>query len=138
MRAPDSLGWVTLDVQSARAAAAQGGWSAAYELLGKFDTTQLAAEDVELFADCAWWRSQVPQEISLRQQAFNGFVAAGKVRRAAYAAWMLSVRYGLRGDPVASSGWLKRAQRQLAAEPECAEHGYVACSETEQALRRGD
>lgn len=138
MRAPDSLGWVTVDMQPARAAAAQGRWGAAYELFGKVDTTQLAPEDVELFAECAWWRSQVPQEIDLRQRAFTGFVAVGNVRRAAYAAWMLSVRHGLRGEPAASSGWLKRAQRLLTGEPEGAEHGYVACSETEQALRRGD
>jgi hypothetical protein len=32
---------------------------------------------------------------------------------------------------------LRRAQRQLEGEPECAEQGYVACGETERALGEG-
>lgn len=98
----------------------------------------LAADEIALYADCAWWQCRVDREIELRQRAFNAFVADHQPARAAYAAWMLSVRYSLRGDSAASSGWLQRAQRQLAGQPECVQHGYVACNEVEQALRLGD
>lgn len=121
----------------ARDAAGRGYWSRAYALLSRVDETALAPEDVELFADSAWWSCRVEEEIGLRERAFAGYSAAGLPRRAAYAAWLLSVRHGLRGDPAASSGWLRRAQRQLEGEPECAEQGYLACGETERALGEG-
>ncbi len=123
--------------ERARSAAQDLRWSEAYDLLRLADRTTLDPDGLELFADAAWWCCQVEEELELRQQAFHGFVATGESDRAAYAAWMLSVRYGLRGDPTASSGWLQRAQRQLADQPEGVVHGYVACSEVEQALGAG-
>lgn len=133
-----SVPTVSFDPGPARAAAAQMRWSEAYQLLAGADASQLAPDDIELFADCAWWQCQIEHEITLRQQAFNRFVAEGRALRAAYAAWMLSVRHGLRGEPAAASGWLRRAQRQLAGQPEGVEHGYVACKEAEHALQQGD
>jgi ATP/maltotriose-dependent transcriptional regulator MalT len=124
-------------VDRARRAVGRRRWAEAYDLLRHADWAGLDPEGLELFADCAWWCCRVDEEIELRQQAFAGFVAAGQRRRAAYAAWLLSVRHGLRGEPTAASGWLKRAQRQLTDEPQCVEHGYVACGETEHALGRG-
>ena len=127
----------TVNLQSARLAARDLRWSEAYALLRHVDPADLDADGLELFADSAWWCCRVAEELELRQQAFAGFVAAGRPRRAAYAAWLLSVRYGLRGEPTAASGWLQRAQRQLANEPECLEQGYVACGEAERALGAG-
>jgi ATP/maltotriose-dependent transcriptional regulator MalT len=121
-----------------RAAAAACRWSEAYDLLAQVDPDDLTPDDLALFADAAWWCCRVEEEIELRQRACAGFVAAGRPRPAAYAAWMLSVRHGLRGQPSATSGWLQRARRHLSDQPECVEHGYVACSETEQALGAGD
>jgi ATP/maltotriose-dependent transcriptional regulator MalT len=124
-------------IDQARQATRDDRWAQAYYLLRDLDVSTLDPEDVELFADAAWWSCRVEEEIALRQRAFAGFADAGRPRRAAYAAWLLSVRHGLRGDPTAASGWLKRAERQLAGEPECVEHGYLACSEAEQALGQG-
>ncbi|HEX6195550.1 MAG TPA: LuxR C-terminal-related transcriptional regulator [Jiangellaceae bacterium] len=125
-------------VKLARDAARQLRWSEAYGLLRDADPTGLSPDDLVLFADAAWWCCRVQEEIELRQQAFRAFVASSRPREAAYAAWMLSVRYGLRGEPVASSGWLQRAQRQLDDHPVCVEMGYLACGQAEAALAAGD
>lgn len=126
-----------VDLEQVRRAAESSRWREAYELLSSVDAAQLGPAGLELFADCAWWRCRVEEEIDLRQRAFAGFVAAGESRRAAYTAWLLSVRYGLRGESTAASGWLQRAHRQLVDEPDRVEHGYLACSQTEQALGQG-
>lgn len=124
-------------LDEARVAAGRGRWAEAYDILRSADESALDPADLELLADCAWWRCRVDEEIAICQRAHAGFVALGQVRRAAYTAWMLSVRHGLRGERPAASGWLRRAQRLLAEEPECLEHGYVACSEAEEALGQG-
>jgi ATP/maltotriose-dependent transcriptional regulator MalT len=121
----------------AAAAASASRWGEAYELLRAVDLELLTAEDLDLFADAAFWCCRTDEEVALRQRAFAGFVEAGEPLRAAYAAWMLSVRLGLRGQPVPASGWLQRAQRQLVDQPETVEHGYVACGEAERALAEG-
>lgn len=131
------MGDARVDLERVHRAAASSRWREAYELLSLVDDSGLGPADLELFADCAWWRCRVEEEIDLRQRAFAGFVAAGQPRRAAYAAWLLSVRYGLQGESTTSSGWLQRAHRQLVDEPEGVEHGYLACSQTEQALGQG-
>lgn len=77
------------------------------------------------------------EEIAIRRRAFHGFVAAGDPHRAAYAAWMLSVRHRLRDQPVEASGWLQRAHGQIAGHPFSREHGYLECSAAEQALSEG-
>ncbi len=128
---------VSSTFEAARRAASDLRWSETYALLQQVDPDCLTPPELELLADAAWWCCRVEEEIGLRRQAFVGFDAAGDARRAAYAAWMLSVRFGLRGDPASSSGWLARARRQLQDEPECVEHGYVACSEVEAALGAG-
>lgn len=121
----------------AKAAAEAFRWSEAYQLLQQADSERLTPRDLALFADAAWWCCRVDEEIVLRRRAFAGFTAAGRPEQAAYAAWLLSVRHALRGQAPAASGWLKRAQHQLAGLPECVEHGYLACGEAEQALSDG-
>lgn len=132
-----AVGDARVDLEQVRRAAESSRWREAYELLSLADVAQLGPAEFELFADCAWWRCRVDEEIGLRKQAFAGFVAAAEPRRAAYAAWLLSVRHALRGESTDSSGWLQRAYRQLADKPDGVEHGYLACSQAEQALGQG-
>lgn len=132
------MGELAEAVELAHNAARDLRWSEAYGLLRDADPNGLSPDDLVLFADAAWWSCRVQEEIELRQRAFRAFVASGRPRDAAYAAWMLSVRYGLRGEPVASSGWLQRAQRQLVDQSDCVEMGYLACGEAEAALAAGD
>jgi DNA-binding NarL/FixJ family response regulator len=121
----------------ARQLAAQGRWAEAYDCLGSLDHGMLGPDGLDLLADCAWWKSRVEEEIALRQRAHSAYVESGDHRRAAHTAWMLCVRFGLRGEQPVAAGWLHRARRLLAHEPECVEHGYLACSEAEHALANG-
>jgi ATP/maltotriose-dependent transcriptional regulator MalT len=100
--------------------------------------SELEPDDLEAMADAAWWRCQIDESIAARQRAYNGYLAAGEPRRAAYAAWFLSLDYGIKGESLVGSGWLKRAQRHLAAEPECLERGFVALTEADIALATRD
>ncbi|MFN2540174.1 MAG: LuxR C-terminal-related transcriptional regulator [Mycobacteriales bacterium] len=124
-------------LEDARVAAGLGHWREAYDGLRAADDSALAPADLELFADCAWWRGRVEEDFVIRQRAFAGFVAAGDSRRAIYNAWLLSARHRIKGDDSAATGWLRRAQRMLADEPPCVVHGYVSCSEAEVALGQG-
>src|SRR5436190_21893936 len=124
-------------LESARVAAGRGHWREAYDGLRAADESALQPADLELLADCAWWRGRLDEDFDFRRRAFAGFVANGEIRRAAYTAWLLSARHRMRGEHPAATGWLRRAQRILADEPVCVEHGYVACSEAELALGQG-
>jgi DNA-binding NarL/FixJ family response regulator len=121
----------------AEAAAAAGRWAEAYDLFGQADPERLSPVQLDRFADAAFWCCNTDDEVRYRQRAFTGYVEAGEPLRAAHAAWMLSVRHGLRGQPEAASGWLQRAQRQLVDQPESVTHGYVATGEAERALGEG-
>lgn len=118
-------------------AAGDGRWVEAYDLFGQVEPRLMAPEDWHRFADAAFWCCRTDDEVRYRQRAFAGFVDAGEPLRAAYVAWLLTVRLGLQGDRIGASGWLQRAQRQLSGLPEAVEHGYVACGEAERAVVEG-
>lgn len=118
-------------------AAATGRWRRAHDLLSAIEPDRRTGEDLMLLADAAFWRIDVEDEIAFRRQAFDAFVAGHQPRRAAYAAWLLSVRFELHGDPVSASGWRQRSQRRLEGLGDCVEAGYVACGSCEEELGHG-
>lgn len=111
-------------------------WAEVYERFRGVDRSRLAPHELEAFADAAWWLNRLRESIGARQRAYAGYDAAGDARRAAYCAWFLSYDYAIKGDAAVASGWLKRAQRHLAAEPECLEHGLLALAEADGADRK--
>jgi DNA-binding NarL/FixJ family response regulator len=125
-------------LERARDAAWRGSWTEAFDLFGQLDLAELEPRDLEAMADAAWWTCRLDESIGVRQQAYARYLAAGEQRGAAYAAWLLSLDYGIRDEPSAASGWLKRAQRHVTAHPECIERGFVALTESELARTRGD
>ncbi|MGH2721057.1 MAG: LuxR C-terminal-related transcriptional regulator [Actinomycetota bacterium] len=125
-------------LEAARDAARRGLWTEAHACYRGVDPSLLGPEDLEAFADAAWWTSRLDESIGLRQKAFTGFVAAGTNRRAAHAAWFLCFDHFFRNDMAIASGWLSRVRRQLEDEPECAEHGWLALAEASFAEHRQD
>ncbi len=85
----------------------------------------LAAEDLERYAEAAWWTGKLDEAISLRERAHAGFVAAGEKLKAARVALILSWDYSGRGAFSVSHGWFANAERLLEEEPESAEHGLL-------------
>lgn len=95
-------------LEQARDAARQGAWTEALALFARLDAADMLAEDLEALADAAWWSCRIDDSIAARQRAYAGYLAAANTRRAAYAAWLLSQVYGMKGnrpsDRAGSSG----------------------------------
>lgn len=125
-------------LEQAREAAQLGSWAEAEALYERVAPSKLEAADLESMADGAWWRCHIDDSIAARQKAYAAYLEAGEPRRAAYAAWFLSLEYGIKGELSVRSGWLKRAQRHLADDPECAERGFLAITEADLAIVSGD
>jgi DNA-binding CsgD family transcriptional regulator len=126
-------------VTRATAAAQEGSWDEAYRLFSEADRSGLTADALETFAEVAWWTARLDESLALRQQAYERFVAAGENRRAARGAWFLYFDYlWYKASASVASGWLQQAERLLAHEPECVEHGYLAIARVVSACEQGD
>ncbi|MGH3719147.1 MAG: BTAD domain-containing putative transcriptional regulator [Pseudonocardiaceae bacterium] len=112
---------------AARAALAAHDWRCAYELLSAADrVAPLTAQDLDGLAEAAFWLGRYRESLPARQRAHRAFLRAGDYRRAALAAVMLWLFSSCRRQFVVAGGWFQRAQRLLAREPDCAEHGYLS------------
>jgi hypothetical protein len=114
----------------AREAAARQEWADVYAAYCEADPTDLGPEDLEAFADAAWWTSRLEESLDLRAKAFAAYWDAGTHRRAGYCAWFLAYDYLIKNEWPHASGWLKRAQRCLTEDPDCLESGFLALLES--------
>jgi ATP/maltotriose-dependent transcriptional regulator MalT len=128
----------TSDLERARHAVQRESWAEAYDELAAVDLSDLAPRDLEALADAAWWLSKSEESIVARQQAYAAYSDAGEEARAAYMAARLGVEHFQRGEPAVGAGWLMRAHRHLDAQPDCAEHGFLAVVEATVARFGGD
>ena len=126
------------DIDRARDAVGREAWAEAYEGLRALDPSRLTPQDLEGFADAAWWLSRIDESIAARQRAYSGYVAAGEDPRAAGCAARLCVEHFLRGEPAVAAGWLMRAQRHLRERPDGVQHGWLAVCEATVARFRGE
>jgi ATP/maltotriose-dependent transcriptional regulator MalT len=124
--------------EKARDAARRGSWAEAFDLFARLDASQLEPGDLEAMADAAWWLSRIDDSMAVRQKAYAGYLAANQPRRAGYVAWFLSLECGIKGEASVGSGWLRRAQRHLTADPDCVERGFLAVTESDIARASGD
>jgi len=116
----------TVDV--ARKAAGRHAWRDAYQAYSGSEELDLAPEDLEHFADAAWWTGRLDEAIGLRERSYAGFSAAGDKLGAARLALTLSWDYLSRGAFAVSRGWFSNAEHLLEGLPEAAEHGRLALS----------
>jgi class 3 adenylate cyclase len=121
-----------LDV--ARQAAARHAWRDAYEAFAKVDRHDLTPEDLERFADAAWWRGRLDEAIKLREDAYAAFSAAGDKLSAARLALTMSWDHSGRDEFSVSHGWFANAERLLQGEPLSAEHGFLVLTRAVNAL----
>lgn len=112
-------------IAAAREAASRRDWKEAYDLLSSPDVT-LAAEDLELLADAAFWSVRLDESLVLRERAYKAHLDAGSRLRAGGLAVRLALDYLSKGNGPLFSGWLAKGERLLAAEPESREHGRAA------------
>jgi DNA-binding CsgD family transcriptional regulator len=106
----------------AREAFGRRDWQAAYEQFRACE--DLGPDDHDSLAESAHWLGRPDETIDSHMEAYRLHLEAGAPRRAALSAFMLAIYLRLRGDGAQADGWLARAQRLLATEADCAEHGY--------------
>jgi class 3 adenylate cyclase len=121
-------------VEDARRAVGRHSWREAYETYSGADQSDLTPEDLEQFADAAWWTGRITEAIGLRERSYAGFSAAHDKLGAARLALALSWDHMNRGSFAVSRGWFANAERLLEGEPESAEHGLLALSRGISAL----
>ena len=113
----------TLD--AAREAASRHAWRQAYAAYGEADAAALTADDLEQFADAAWWTGKLDEAINLRERAYAAFSSAGQAQRAARLALMLSWDHSGRGAFAVGHGWFANAERLLADAGDSVESGVL-------------
>src|SRR6266498_4373406 len=126
-------------LDAGREAARKRAWRDAYELLQKADAHGLlGAEDLEHLGEAAWWTGRLEEAIDFRERAYAAHVEAGEPRRAALLAMMISGDHAKKGAVSVAGGWLSRATRLLADEPEGIEHGHLALARGTAAVMMGE
>ncbi len=115
-------------IDLAHKASQRHAWREAYDAYSGSDELELTPDDLERFADSAWWTGKLDEAIGLRERSYAGFSAAGDKLGAGRLALTLSWDHMNRGSFAVSRGWFSNAERMLEGLPEAAEHGYLALS----------
>jgi class 3 adenylate cyclase len=126
-------------LEAGREAARKRAWRDAYELLQKADADGLlGAPDLEHLGEAAWWTGRLEEAIDFRERAYAAYVEAREPRRAALLAMMISGDHAKKGAVSVAGGWLSRATRLLADQPEGIEHGHLALARGTAAVMMGE
>jgi hypothetical protein len=92
-------------VERARKALEEHAWDEAYEAFVSADRAQpLAAEDLELLADAAWWSAHPKEKVDALERAYALYSAGGDRRRAALVAVKLANHCADIGRPPSRPG----------------------------------
>jgi class 3 adenylate cyclase len=101
-------------------------WQDAYEAFTRASSdAQMTGEDLERFAEAAWWTAHPSESVDALERAYERYSAEGNHPRAAYVALELANRSEDRLQLAQTTGWLRRAARLLESKPESVEHGYL-------------
>jgi DNA-binding SARP family transcriptional activator len=139
VRAPAPPPTTAHTLAAARAALLEFRWQQAFDLFCAVDRGGgLNGEDLDALAEAAFWLGRPREAHVARQRAHTALLAEGRHRKAAMVAIVLSVNYGARRRSSVAEGWLHRAQRLLADEPEGPEHGFLAWAGAMAAVAAGD
>jgi len=112
-------------LDAARLAAARHAWREAYGEFVEADEPALGPDDLERFAESAWWTGRIDEAIRLRERAHAAYGAAGDRLGSARMALNLAWDYEGKGSFAVSNGWLANAERLLDGLPESPEHGRL-------------
>jgi class 3 adenylate cyclase len=121
-------------LEQAREAAARHAWRDAYDAYSAAELRRLDPEDLERFADAAWWTGRLDRAIDLRERAYSSFSAAGDKVAAARLALTLSWDHSGRGAFAVSHGWFANGERLLEETDESPEHGLLLLTRAITAL----
>src|SRR5438105_11785560 len=112
--------------EDARAAADRHAWHDAYAAYSSSSLENVSPEDLERFAEAAWWTGRLDEAITLRERSYAGYSAAGSKADASRLALTLSWDQVGRGAFAVARGWFANAERLLEGEPDSTEHARLA------------
>ncbi len=124
-------------VEAGRQAAPRHSWHEVYDAFRGADPQELRPEDLESFAEAAWWIGRLDEAIALRERSYAGFASAGERVSAARIALALTWDNAGRGAHAVAHGWFANASRLLEGLPESSEHAYLAVTSGYIALEAG-
>jgi class 3 adenylate cyclase len=126
-------------LQEAREAFERHAWRAAHDSFLRADAAvPLAPEDLERLGEAAWWTGRLADVIAAVERAYSGYLAAGHRADAARAALRLAAEFGHKQEHAVSAGWLRRAERLLAGEPESRAQAELSRAHFNHALKRAE
>lgn len=126
-------------IRVGREALARHDWQAAYDRFAEADEAgRLAPDDLEAFAQAAFFVARADVGRDARERAFRARLDAGDEIRAAYIALDLGRESANTGKPSIASAWVRRAERILGPEGDTYAHGFLALVRSEMAAAQGD
>ena len=128
----------THSLETARSAVGRHAWREAYEAYSSLDRQELPAEDLERFAEAAWWRGKLDEAINLRERSYARFSADGDRLAAARLALTLTWDQSGRGAFAVSHGWFATAERLLEGEAESTVHARLALTRAINTMFEGN
>ena len=115
-------------LDAAREAAGRHHWREASEAYAASPADGLTPEDLERYAEAAWWTGRRDDAVGLRQRSYAAYTAAGEKLPAARVAATLFWDHLSNGASAVARGWLAKAERLLEGLPESPVHGYLVVS----------
>jgi class 3 adenylate cyclase len=128
----------TDSLETAQGAATRHEWREAYEAYSSLDRRSLSAEDLERFAEAAWWSGKLDEAINLRERSYARYSADGERLAAARLALTLSWDHSGRGAFAVSHGWFATAERLLEGEAESTVHARLALTRAINTMFEGN
>ena len=114
-------------LESGRDAFNRHAWTEAIEAFTAADRDDgLSPEDLELLSTAQWWSGHPDEATEGLERAFTGYSEAGRRPEAAWVAMTLAYEAFQRLAAPVGGGWLARAERLLADEPESRMHARLA------------
>lgn len=122
-------------LSQARAAHREHRYDVAFDALRSAqEQAPLDVEDLNRFADSAWWLGVMGECLRLTEQLHQEFLSSGRLDEAAAQALGLGSLLAMRGEPALAAGWLGRARRLFADQPPGPAHGMLWYTDLLQAL----
>ncbi|MGH2394525.1 MAG: hypothetical protein ACRDGH_13740, partial [Candidatus Limnocylindria bacterium] len=112
-------------LQTAREALVRRAWDEARDLFHEAEKVgPLAAGDLELLAEAAWWSGHLDERDDAFERAYAAYLEVGNRLEAARMALRLAESAFQRLAGPVGGGWMSRAERILAEEPPSPVHGF--------------
>jgi class 3 adenylate cyclase len=127
-----------MSLELARRALEAHAWQEAYDGFASIaDIEDLTADDLVSLGEAAWWSAHPNESIEAFERAYAAYAAESNPLRAVFVALRLGFEYADRMESALWNGWLQRAIRMMADQPECVEHGYLELALVRSSFERG-